>query len=517
MYEYPYAEFSHRVDDALRYMQTTFGYATSQVVFSRLQHNGKPIPVRFSDNMSAWYHSTNLFPRRRIINSTIKFVAMALKSVIATLTDIRLTTPVFHQDRELLNSAIRRADSSGGLIVAIDQSRFDLHQGGDKMAFYTQKVLRKRYERIFGPQADAIFKLSMIERDSETIIPTPERVYAGDGRMVLKSGTSGTSDDGSMLSLIADMTVTREALGMTDDSQVNNYYLKYQPVRILGDDQLKLFPNESDAMKYLNAFRGIVNKMGLDADLERPSKFLGQIIVNSKHESSPQLPQGGYLGQATSGVSWIQPLGSIAQKTALPERFRSEPYPLFAVMVKFFAMPYKAFTIKEFEKADISQNYMDGVKKFITDIRNARAEHLNTRSPYFDSIVINFPDDVKGLKELYRDVLTNPEKYKIDVEYDADEILNLMFKGLEHDVQWSVLGLDNDLFQDQKFDTLEELVSSYSPDDFMTDSSKFVYELIKSTNSLRMSSPSFIQDVYNHVITNHRRLNLRHSPGQPIW
>lgn len=517
MYEKDYPEFVAAMEEVIRWMNEQFGYATSQVVFSRYQHNGKAIPVTFTDTPNQWFKSTNLFMRRRIVNSTIKYIAMALKAAIKVITEIDLNTPAFEQDRSNIRARIAKCERTGGVVLAIDQSRFDLRHGGDKAAHLYGKVMGPRFERVFGRVGKHLTYLSTIEASSETLIPTRDGVFAGDGTDVLKSGESATSRKGSYMNLVDDMTITRESLGMTDE-QVNRYYLKHQPSAILGDDLLKLFPSHDDATKYVNALEDLGPKMGIGMEIEKPSKFLGSLVVNARDpfNASPDLKS--YQGRTLSGIEWLQPMGSIIQKTVFPERFRSERFPTFGAIIKFIVIPFDCISPDDMAKhPSITPNYLTDVKNFLDALGKVRRSHSNTRYKYFQDAADHFPTTREDLVALYRDLLKNPSKYGLDIAYDFDEILNALFKGLEFDVNWSVVGLDveaDDGVKGKLKDVTGVLIEEISPD---AKASNFIINLIREANANYKPDPSFVKFMYDTVIRNHKLLGLRYSPGLPIY
>lgn len=517
MYEQSYDEFTANVDDVLEWMNDQFGYATSQIVFSRLQHTGKEVPVTFTDHPNQWYASKNLFPRRRIVNSTIKYVAMALKAAIKVITEIDLATPAFEQDRDSINERIRKCQQQGGVVLAIDQSRFDLRHGGDKMTHLYTKILGPRFDRVFGKVGRHLTYMSLIEASSETLLPTLNGVLAGSGKEILKSGESATSRKGSYMCLVDDMTITRETLKMTD-AQVNDYFLKHQPSVILGDDLLKLFPSKQDADLYVKGMDELSQKMGIGMSIEKPSKFLGQLIVNAHDDinASPELKE--YNGRKIEGIEWIQPMGSIVQKTVFPERFRSERFPTFAAIIKFVVIPFNTIRASDMaNNAAVTDEYLTDVKNFYEAQAKIRRKYGNTRADYYQKTADNMPTTRQGVSDLYNDLLTNPKKYGLDVSYDFDEILNALFKGLEFDVNWSVVGLEiepDEMVKGKLKDVTSNLIEDISPN---AKASEFVINLIREANASYKKDGVFIKYMYDTVIRHHKLLGLRYSPGLPIY
>lgn len=516
MYQMPYAEFKSRMDNLISWLNTTFGYATSQVVFSRFQHTGKAVPVTFNDARGQWFETTNLFPRRRIVNSTIKYIAMALKAVIKVITEIDLATPAFEQDRPNISKRITTCMNSGGVVLAIDQSRFDLRHGGDKMDHLYDKILKPRFTRIFGKVGEHITHLSLIEASSETLIPTLDGVYAGEGTSVLKSGESATSRKGSYMNLVDDMTITRVSLGLTDE-QVNDYFIKHQPSAILGDDLLKLFPSNEDALKYVATLDMIAKDMGIGMEIEKPSKFLGSLIVNANDpfSASPSIKE--YFGRKIDSTEWMQPIGSILQKSAFPERFKSERFPTFAFMIKFIVIPFNCINPEDMRKhVSITDSYLADVAKLIHSFGVSRTKYNNKRAKYFLDAATFFPKTREGAYLLYKDLLVNPSKYGLDVNYDFDEILNALFKGLEHDINWSVVGLtldDTGYVTGNIKEASLELIEGISPN---AKASEFIMKLLTNVNAEKDKDLTSIKNLYDTVVRYHKLLGLRYSPGLPV-
>lgn len=517
MYEKDFPTFKADMEELLKWMNEQFGYATSQVVFSRYQHIGKKVPVTFSDHYNQWFTSTNLFPRRRIINSTIKYIAMALKAAIKVMTEIDLNTPVFTQDRELINMRVAECYRNGGVVLAVDQSRFDLRHGGDKMVNLYDNIIGPRFSRVFGRIGEHLTYLSRIEAGSTTLIPTLQGVFAGSGEEVLKSGESATSRKGSWMQLSDDMTITRE-IQESNDEAVNDYFLKTQPSVILSDDLLKLFPSPDDADKYAKALPIICPKMGVGMDLEKPTKFLGQLIVNINdvYGNSPILKS--YNGRVFDGPAIIQPMGSIIQKSVFPERFRSERYPTFAALIKMVIIPFNAIRPGEMAvHPEITDAYLMFCKNFLNNLGKIRQKYGNTKHEYFLKAAEHFPVTREAASVLYADLLKDPTKYGLDVSYDFDEILNALFKGLEFDVNWSVVGLEldqPDIIQGKLKDVTEELINEISP---TAKASEFIFKLIRDANASYNPDPTFVKFLYDTVIRHHKLLGLRYSPGLPIY
>lgn len=516
IYETSDDNFAALLDSTLGFMNREFGYATSQVVFMRGQHTGKPTYVRFANDMRSWYKSKNLFWRRRIVNSTIKFIAMALKASVKAITEVDLRCPAFEQDQVNVQKRIKDAITTGGVVLAMDSSRFDLRHGGDKKDHLYSTVLGPRYERMFGNAGKKLIMLSLVEAESTTLIPTPEGVYAGDGNLILKSGESLTSRKGSYMNLVDDMTITREALSLTDLGTCD-YYLRYQPSVILGDDILKFFPSIDDATKYEKALNIVGPKMGILMELEKPTKYLGKLVVNTSTPFNADVKiSHGIAGNYGQG-DWIQPLLPIAQKTALPERFRSEQFPALAAMVKFFALPFNAPAPDDFKRATIPVSYLKSVKEFYMRLSKVRYSYGDSRYVYFAKVANALPDTVDELKTLYVDVLKNPSKYGVDITYDSDEILNLLMKGLEHDINWSVVGLGEPFEEAEEKGTITEVLNRMLNENTNNQTAEFVKELIMRTNELKSGAPDFIPSLYSIVARNHKSLGMRHSHHLPIW
>lgn len=519
VYECEPSEFANRTTQLKSWLNQTFGYADSQVVFARQQHTGKAIPVYFLDQLADPYMSSNLVPRRRVVNSTIKWVAMALKAVIKCFTQFDLKCPAFDQDRDSIRSRITRCVENGGVVMATDQSRFDLRHGLDKLQFMNDNVMIPRLKDVFGDRVGLNFHtLMMIEQKSGTIIPTREACYMGDGDVALKSGESGTSRKGSYMNLIDDMTVTAVSLGLDQDG-VNDYYKKYHPSVILGDDLLKLFPSRKDFDAYVKVLESTSKTMGVSMEVESPTKFLGMVVYNARDPLNGSPLYDSPMKQVRDGkVSWTQPITSVAQKTALPERFRSRQYPTFGALVKFFALPFDAIdpaTMRSEKR--ISQKYLDSVRTFYSDLYESRLGFSDAQAEYFKSVKDNLPSTPSQVVDLYSEILKDPSKYGVDVKYDMDEILNIIFKGMEYDLNWSVLGIQSD-DESQVIGTLDSVLDTLVKEiPSAAKASDFVSKVVRVANSLQVSTVYDIQQIYNSVIDNHKLLGMRYSPGLPIY
>lgn len=248
------------------------GLCMQYVVFSRYQRSGKGIPVTYDGRQ---YTTFGVEPRRRIINSTPKPVAMAVKPFVKWLTEFHLRTPEFTQSRtELLSRIIAAHD-----VVAIDASRFDLRNGGRKLeqvvrAIFT--VAKGHYDKL----PDTVLDVMLFELGLPTFVDyddSGERVVGSSSLPSLKSGASMTSRAGCLLNLCYDMFVTFTSKGFTTSDELVDYYVQHTPSAILGDDLIKFFPTRKDADAYMQHICRL-DELGMDYGVEHPTKFLGYLI-----------------------------------------------------------------------------------------------------------------------------------------------------------------------------------------------------------------------------------------------
>jgi len=408
--------------------------------FDRYQHNAKKIPLRVGGQLMA---STNFQMRRRLINATVKCIAMANKPLVKALTEFDLSTPIFTQDRAAINDRLRRAISRGHRVVAYDQSRFDLRHGGDKLR-RGNEIFAQMGSLLTGLPYGKLKALTDLESRLPALLLHNNSAYLGGGTDALKSGESGTSRKGCYMNAEDDMTITMLSKGLSREGVVD-YYLQYEPSIILSDDIIKIFPTADDAEKYTRAAIDQGERMGISYEIEEPTKFLGS-----------------YFDDKDLRHPWKSSAMSALQKVYFPERFKTPaaiPLSLHAKMTGI---------LSSYPNANRQEIY----KVFFDAYRNIGSKHDRMSQSHKDIIKL-LPASYREFEVLTTDMLKDPEKYGLTNDFSAiDEILNIYGHGLEGDVSFDRIGLgelselqdagsvEHTMKQDDVLSGLEEILSS---------------------------------------------------------
>jgi len=377
--------------------------------FDRYQHNGKFVPMRVGGHLMS---SKNFQMRRRLINATVKMLAMANKPIVKAATEFDLATPMFSQDRPAITDRVRRCLRSGGVVVAFDQSRFDLRHGLDKLDMGNE-IFCSHAAQLLNISKEKVAHLNEWESSLPALLVHDNRLFLGDGKAALKSGESGTSRKGCYMNAQDDARVTQVSLDLSDEALVN-YYLRYEPSCILGDDLIKFFPNPESAERYERVCGAVATKLGVSLEIEKPTKFLGSFV----DESDIARP-------------WKTSIVSALQKVYFPERFKRAaaiPLSLKAKMDPFF---------ENYPQANREQVY----RLFRTAYSHVAKDHIYM-SMNHKTIINDLPNSYSQFDVLTRRMLTHPEEFGLDNDFQTiDEILNIFGNGLEFDVSLDRVGL----------------------------------------------------------------------------
>lgn len=382
--------------------------------FDRLQHNGKEIPFKTGGQ---WLTSLNFEMRRRLINATVKMIAMAGKPFVKACTEFDLTTPMFMQDYIKIEARIKKCLSSGGVVVAFDQSRFDLRHGDDKLDHPETgglQIFSRHAERLTDVPYDKIIRLVRLEALLPSLVMYDGKAYIGAGRKSLKSGSMCTSRAGSYMNANDDAKVTMEAMQFSEPSDLVNYYVRFEPSCILGDDLIKFFPSQADYKRYMAVVEKVSTKMGFSLEEELPAVFLGRTVV----ETDKLRP-------------WKNSAFKMVRSTVWPERFKRAAAIPLAIRAKLDAVAYS------YPNADVSKLYL-----VMRKINMSLAEKHTRMSQLHKDVIITLPTTYPQFRTLTDDMMRNPSKYGLDNDFAAiDEVLNIFGHGLEFDADLNRIGL----------------------------------------------------------------------------
>jgi hypothetical protein len=394
--------------------------------FSRYQHNGKPIPKRVGSRI---FLTQNLEPRRRIISSTIKPLAMINKTLSSNFNYIRLNgIPIFDAKPETVRRDIKNhvLKKSRDLIEAYDTSRFDLRHGYSikELGIIALSIIFE-YTSGYKIGADEI-RYALMQEASKNIFT----IYGGsiwkiEGMASVQSGISITSVLDSVMASFTDMYITSKALNIKGKSLVD-YYITHEPTRICGDDMIKLHPRKEDKEKYDVYFKEYNDKFNRGMEIENPTKYIGFVV-------------GEDGSTAITGENLIM-------KFILPERTKNA----------------KAFPLAIGARLDL---FNGDKEKLFNTLMHLFREGTKIGLKHFKHYALSYPVmldesfNIKKFKTLQKDMLDNPSKYNLDNDYAAiDEILLAVTNGLHHDVDLSLIGLqDLALLQAKMHITFEDL------------------------------------------------------------
>lgn len=406
-------EFENSLKIVVEHVEKMYGQLM-YIGFDRLQHNAKEIPFKVGGQ---WMSSLNFEMRRRLINATVKMIAMAGKPFVKAATEFDLTTPLFMQDYDKIEGRIKKCLMSGGVVVAFDQSRFDLRHGGDKLDNAETgglQIFSRHAARLTDVSYDKIVRLVRLEMLLPSLVIFDGKAYLGSGGSSLKSGSMCTSRAGSYMNANDDAKVTMEAMKFSDPNDLVSYYTRFEPSCILGDDLIKFFPNKAHYEAYMKVVQSVGDKMGFSLEEEKPAVFLGRTVV----ESDKQRPWKNSAFKMVRGTVW-------------PERFKRATAIPLAIRAKLDAVMYS------YPKASAEKLYQVMHRVHI-DMAN---KHLKMSVAHKD-VIKTLPSTYAQFKHLTDDMMKNPSKYGLDNDFAAiDEVLNIFGHGLEFDADLNRIGL----------------------------------------------------------------------------
>lgn len=370
--------------------------ALGYIVYSRFQRTGKPVPATL---LGRRVMTKGLEARRRIINSTPKPIAMAVKPLVKWLTVTHLHYPEFRQDRDELRTAITRAAD----VWATDASRFDLRSGGVKLR-QGLDVIKACVTDAFSAVPPAVLDLMYVE----AFLPTMVTLDGKDGQQVarwthksaLRSGASTTSRVGSIINLMYDMVVTANALRTEDVPKIVEYYRQHAPSAIQGDDMLKLFPSQADSDAYREELESLAS-VGMSVEEEIPTKFLGYLVRPLGQETGP--PTGLYHGS--------NPL----ENMFFPERFRT--YAVASMLSRYVIL-----------RLGEAKKVVETLTAISQDANVAMKWYRDFYRDLYPLLEPHYRDHPVGAARVYFSTLLHPDDFTLDrlssvIKHDEDELL----------------------------------------------------------------------------------------------
>lgn len=414
------------------------GLAHPYVVFSRYQRTGKIVPINIS---GVRYDSLHFEPRRRVVNAAPKALAMAVKPLVKWHTVMALKCPALLQDRDNISSR-----TEGPAVFATDASRFDLRCGGVKLD-QGLEVLWRVAKHFFNDIPDAVKDIMLYEAKLPTLVTygfTSPKLYSSDAP-ALRSGASTTSRVGSTINLMFDMFIESIIMDTTDPRAIADFYLQVEPTIILGDDLLKTYNKLPDGLARKERYVELLprlKELGMEAEIEKPTKFLGYGFENEDNEKGTS---GGRLVHSTD------PLANMF----FPERFKS------SALASFLAR-YIILKVKDAKK----------VLQTLTEVMRNDEALREWYSKFYDEcyeiLASHYETHPVGRARVFFGTLPPKDSPARDIKAslfnDIDEILMIIAKGAQRDMNFAMIGLpeiDDYLIEDEEqvITSLSEFVS----------------------------------------------------------
>jgi hypothetical protein len=327
------------------------------------------------------------------------------------------------------------------------------------------------------------------------------QAYLGAGDASLKSGESGTSRKGCYMNAEDDMTITMASKGMSKEALME-YYFRYEPSIILGDDIIKMFPTTDDAEKYRRAAEDMGPKMGISFEIEKPTKFLGS-----------------FVDEKDLNHVWKPSAVSALQKVYFPERFKTAAAIPLSLMAKIAAI------FDNYPSVDKQKVYTVFFKAYQTLAK----KHTRMSAAHGEAIA-SLPASYRSFQLLTADMMQNPENYGLTNDFSSvDEILNIFGHGLESDVSMDRLGLSSltelqeltsvttGMTSDNILNHLAENLGSSNVTSVKKNARAEVYKGLldgyNATLTAGLDPVSEFLGVTNNLVNNASELGLRHDHG----
>lgn len=391
----------------------------SYVVFSRYQRTAKPVPIMLERPSMSYLFE----PRRRVINAPPKAMSMVVKPLVKWLTVTGLRTDVFTQDRSII-----AARSAAGVTFASDASRFDLRSGGVKLKQGLELLwkLATSFHKVPERVKDLMMEESTLSYLMVYGYPEPN-LFLSDAES-LRSGASTTSRVGCAINLMYDMYVESKIMETTDSDEIADFYRKYAPSIILGDDLLKTYGKVSNGAErkaqYIKNLH-YLKDLGMEAELEEPTKFIG---YNIDEQAAPR----DLLLHSTS------PLDNMF----FPEYFKASPTASFVMRYIILKNPKANDALGVM--TDVMRN-PGALKKVYGDFHRDCYKHLAQ----------HYADHPQGGARQFFGLLPKSDAEAAIITRslmaDIDEILIFLSKGSAYDFNYSLIGLPelNDMMDER--------------------------------------------------------------------
>lgn len=408
------------------------GLALGYVVFSRYQRSNKDVPMLYQSRKFTTYR---VEPRNRIINSTPKILALAVKPLIKWTTQMHVVMPEFEQDRHKLSQRVKKAK----VVRASDASRFDLRSGGKKL----NQGLHVLWEvaKMNNPNIpDTVRTLMFTESELPTMVTVQDaRTGTLSSRWshepALRSGASTTSRVGSIMNLMYDMVVTSQSEGIHTWEGLVEYYIKEEPSVIQGDDLLKLFRDRASADRYFSSL-GALQSVGMEAEEEIPTKFLGYIIRHNAQHQTPNVELEDRLKQqdlisATRDEVLFHSANPLANMF-FPERFRD--YAVASMLSRYVIL-----------KTVSASQVISILTRISQDEKYAHVWYTRFYEEMMPTLEKHYRDHPTGQARVYFSTLLKPQDFSLDklsraIRHDVDELLRHIAQNTRFDFNPALFG-----------------------------------------------------------------------------
>jgi hypothetical protein len=402
--------------DLLNLIVTTFNKwfpNLAFIEFSRVQHTDKEM---FKLTEAGWIMTKNLEGRVRIIQGTVKPIAMINKFFIKTMSDANFNTPGSHfmATPEELQRRHGANLARGWVPVALDQSRFDLHHGRSRLT-HTLKVWAEVLARKLRVDPYPFF---MYESGMPAYIITETGVALSEPYDGIRSGDSKTSRMTSLINACEHLYIL-ETAGAKGE---------WYDFIVMGDDMIAWMPPDV-AAAYKAAIPKVADELGIKIDLEEPPRFIGKY---------PQINSRKVFGNR----------GSHIQSAVWPERSKHPSALLLSIWARI--------EIAEKDGRDGVQLY-----RVYRDIFNELAKHVPAIQNKYRVLgrygLSELPERYDKAKTIVADMVRNAAKLFPNAYEEIDAIITFMTKGANYDTDVEV-NLAGERLSGSEQVTLEDLL-----------------------------------------------------------
>jgi hypothetical protein len=383
------------------------------IEFSRVQHTDKEM---FKLTEAGWLITKNLEGRVRIIQGTVKPIAMINKFFIKTMSDANFNTPgsYFMATPEELKRRHKINLAKGWIPIALDQSRFDLHHGRSRLV-HTLKLWANILHSKLGVDPTPFF---MFESGMPAYIITESGVALSEPFDGIRSGDSKTSRMTSLINACEHLYILEKA------GESSEWY----DFIVMGDDMIAWMPPHV-AEAYKKNIPVVAEELGIKIDLEEPPRFIGKY---------PQMGNAKVYGNR----------GSHIQSAVWPERAKHPSALLLSIWARI--------EIAEKDGRDGVQLY-----RVYRDIFNELAQKvpsIKQRMKVLGKYGLNLlPERYDRAKMIVADMVRNASKLFPNAYEEIDSIITFMTKGANYDTDVEV-NLAGEPLSGSEQVTLDELL-----------------------------------------------------------